>query len=79
MNQIGGAQVPNGMNGARRVVETGNLRDLPRSRRTSVERGGRIAETGSLVPVRGASTTTGNVSDSPVLGAFVPSLNETIE
>ncbi len=59
-------------------METGNLRDLSRSRRTSVERGGRIAETGSLAaPSR--SATTGNVSDSPVLGAFVPSLHETIE
>lgn len=67
----------NGVNG-RRVVETGSLRDLPRSRRTSVERGGRIAETGTLA-MPGGSATTGNVSDSPVLGAFVPSLNETIE
>jgi len=79
------SQVANGVNGnGRRVVETGNLRDLSRSRRTSVERGGRIAETGSLAgstssAVRNGSATTGNVSDSPVLGAFVPSLHETIE
>ncbi|KLO14039.1 hypothetical protein SCHPADRAFT_915059 [Schizopora paradoxa] len=79
----------NGVNGSggRRVVESGSLRDLPRSRRTSVERGGRIAETGTLGIAGGGgrngngsgSATTGNVSDSPVLGAFVPSLNETIE
>lgn len=94
LSRRGSVSVTNGiaMNGAgtngngngRRVVETGNLR------RTSVERGGRIAETGTLasasgvpvpVPVRSGSgsATTGNVADSPVLGAFVPSLNETIE
>ncbi|KAH9887212.1 hypothetical protein C8Q73DRAFT_794776 [Cubamyces lactineus] len=34
----------------RRVAETGSLRSISQSRRASVERGGRIAETGVLVP-----------------------------
>ncbi|TDL24438.1 hypothetical protein BD410DRAFT_785904 [Rickenella mellea] len=38
-----------------RVVESGNFRDL-RSRRASVERGGRVAETGTLIRSRTNST-----------------------
>lgn len=62
----------------RRVVETGSLRDLNRSRRASVERGGRIAETGSLAR-NGNATSSTSTGQSPVLGVFIPSLNEKLE
>lgn len=52
------------------------------SRRTSVERGARIAETGSLVRSRAGSGASGAGSGAGTgaeLGVFVPSLDETLE
>ena len=72
-------------NGAteRRVAEMGNLRDVGRSRTRSVERGGRIAETGTLVRSRAGSTSGPSVAGAGPgagdLGVFVPSLDETVE
>ncbi|KAH8116029.1 hypothetical protein DFH11DRAFT_1688197 [Phellopilus nigrolimitatus] len=66
----------------RRVAESGNLRDLSlsRSRRTSIERGARVAETGSLVRSRaGSATAPPAVPTTTDLGVFVPSLDETLE
>ena len=68
--------------GERRVVEVGNLRELgrTRSRHGSFERGGRIAETGTLVRSRASSGSSivgsGNSAET---GVFVPSLDETLE
>ena len=74
------------MSNDRRVAESGNLRDLSRSRRASVERGARIAETGTLVRSRdGSSANTGIATlhhsndQSPVFSAFAPSLNDKLE
>lgn len=51
----GGNSVPPSATAERRVVETGNLRDIARPGTRSIERGGRVAETGTLVRSRAGS------------------------
>lgn len=70
--------------GERRVVESGSLRDLRDNGQRggrSMERGGRVAETGTLARSRAGSGS--SVIGSGVVGAdlgvFVPSLDETLE
>ena len=68
--------------GERRVVETGSILELgrSRSRHGSVERGARIAETGSLVRSRAGSGSSVLGSGNPAeTGIFIPSLDETLE
>lgn len=62
----------------RRVAETGNLRDLSqsRSRRQSVERGARVAETGSLVRGREGVANSASVGVGHIVGAATPVIDE---
>jgi len=66
-----------GINGPRRgdwrVAETGNLRNISASRRESLERGARVAETGSLARSRAGSHSQGLPSTTEVVddGHFV--------
>jgi hypothetical protein len=66
----------------RRVVESGNLHEITRSRRGSVERGARVAETGSLIRNRAGSTASATMSTAQTgdqTSVFHPSLEETLE
>jgi hypothetical protein len=60
----------------RRVVETGSLRNLSGSRRGSIERGARIAETGTLVPrSRAGSQSLAPTSEAPDGEGYVNGIN----
>ena len=68
----------------RRVVESGNLHEMTRSRRGSVERGARVAETGSLIRSRAGSTASTTMGGAQTqtgdqTSVFQPSLEETLE
>ncbi|KAI5120598.1 hypothetical protein M0805_008075 [Coniferiporia weirii] len=62
----------------RRMADAGGL--ASHSRRTSVERGARIAETGSLMRSRaGSGGSVAQAANTSDLGVFIPSLDETLE
>lgn len=60
----------------RRVAETGNLRSLSHSRRASIERGGRVAETGTLIRSRAGSQSLSSTSEAPPLAEEKDSADE---